>query len=455
MLLIVPVLAEDASYWVSASVSFGNMGKWSEALDATEKAIVIEPNNKVAWNNKAWALLHLSRYNDALNAAEKAISIDSNYESAWVNKGSALGAVKRFNEELEASNKAISLNPNSIGAYVNKGQALAGLGRVQESLNATEKAIEVNPSNSESWNNKAAALISLKRYEEAINSTEQAIALNPKNVRAWVNKGNALKSLGRYQEALVAYDEALAIDPNYESAKNYRQFIISNNLTNSTNQSVSSPSITPSAHIPQPTAVTPSGSQDNQPLFLPLMFIILLVVIGLGAFGYNTYKQKLKTPVSSSPETTSIIPSINSHHDVFISYAQNDKPIADATCAKLESNSIRCWISPRDMPPGENFPKAIMDGIEGSKIMVLIFSSHSNNSQHVIREITSAVNKGLIIIPLRIENILPSREMEYLISTPHWLDAITPPLEEHLNTLATRIEKILSTYTPEFKEEKR
>ena len=136
-------------------------------------------------------------------------------------------------------------------------------------------------------------------------------------------------------------------------------------------------------------------------------------------------------------------------HDVFISYAQNDKPIADATCAKLESFNIRCWISPRDVPPGENFPKAIIEGIEGSKIMVLIFSSHSNISQHVIREITSAVNKGLIIIPFRIENILPSKEMEYLISTPHWLDALTPPLEKHLDTLTKTIEKNLTNDNPE------
>jgi hypothetical protein len=140
------------------------------------------------------------------------------------------------------------------------------------------------------------------------------------------------------------------------------------------------------------------------------------------------------------------------HHDVFVSYAQKDKPIADAACAKLESENIRCWISPRDVPPGENFPRAIIDGIEGSKIMVLIFSSYSNNSQHVIREITAAVNKGLIIIPFRIEDIMPSKDMEYLISTPHWLDAITPPLEKHLDTLANTIKKILTGDKPESEE---
>ena len=133
------------------------------------------------------------------------------------------------------------------------------------------------------------------------------------------------------------------------------------------------------------------------------------------------------------------------HHDVFISYAQEDKPIADAVCAKLESRHIRCWIAPRDVPPGSDFPEAIIDGIDGGKVVVLIFSSHANNSPHVIRELTNAVNKGRIIIPFRIEDVIPSKSMEYLISVPHWLDAVTPPLENHIEILAKTVECIIGT----------
>ena len=135
-------------------------------------------------------------------------------------------------------------------------------------------------------------------------------------------------------------------------------------------------------------------------------------------------------------------PNLN-HHDVFISYAQLDKPIADAVCAKLESRHIRCWIAPRDVPPGKNFPEAIIDAIEESKVVTLIFSSHANNSPHVPREVTKAVNKGCIIVPFRVEDVVPSKSMEYLISVPHWLDAITPPLEKHIDELAGNVERIL------------
>ena len=95
----------------------------------------------------------------------------------------------------------------------------------------------------------------------------------------------------------------------------------------------------------------------------------------------------------------------HSHHDVFISYAQQDKPIADAVCSRLEARHIRCWIAPRDVSPAKEFPAAIIEGIDGSGVMVLIFSSHANNSPHVIRELTNAVNKGRIIVPFRIEDV--------------------------------------------------
>ena len=71
--------------------------------------------------------------------------------------------------------------------------------------------------------------------------------------------------------------------------------------------------------------------------------------------------------------------------------------------------------------------------------MVLIFSSHSNNSPHVLTEVNEAMSTGVIIIPFRIEDIIPSKAMKYLISGPHWLDAMTPPLEKHIQQLGDTI----------------
>jgi TIR domain-containing protein len=95
-------------------------------------------------------------------------------------------------------------------------------------------------------------------------------------------------------------------------------------------------------------------------------------------------------------------------YDVFVSYSHPDKAAADAACATLEQAGIRCWIAPRDIVPGTDWSESIINAIAGAKLMVLIFSQHANVSPQIKREVERAVNKGLPIIPVRIEDAVPS-----------------------------------------------
>lgn len=122
-------------------------------------------------------------------------------------------------------------------------------------------------------------------------------------------------------------------------------------------------------------------------------------------------------------------------HDVFISYSNKDKTIADAVCAKLEEQKIRCWIAPRDIPAGKNFAESIIKAINESKVFVLIWSGNTNTSEHILNEINQAFDQSVIIIPFRIENVEPTLAMRYYFGRTHWLDALTPPLENHIGTL--------------------
>jgi Flp pilus assembly protein TadD len=134
--------------------------------------------------------------------------------------------------------------------------------------------------------------------------------------------------------------------------------------------------------------------------------------------------------------------------DVFISHAAKDKPVGDALCAALEAKGIRCWIAPRDVRPGVPWGEAIIDGINESRILILILSSISNNSPQVVREVERAVSKGIPIIPFRIEDVPLSKGLEYFVAATHWLDALTPPLEKHLQHLVETAGFLLSRLPP-------
>ncbi|HLK24439.1 MAG TPA: TIR domain-containing protein [Caulobacteraceae bacterium] len=130
-------------------------------------------------------------------------------------------------------------------------------------------------------------------------------------------------------------------------------------------------------------------------------------------------------------------------HDVFISHSSTDKPAADAVCALLESDGIRCWIAPRDIQAGVSYASALIDAINASRAMVLIFSGAANGSPQIEREIERAANRRIPILPFRIEDVTPEHGLEYFLSTPHWLDAFTPPLEEHIRELAKQLHALL------------
>ena len=132
-------------------------------------------------------------------------------------------------------------------------------------------------------------------------------------------------------------------------------------------------------------------------------------------------------------------------HDVFVSYATPDKATADAAVSVLERHWIRCWVAPRDVLAGSpaSWATQIDAAIKQSKLMVIVFSGHANRSQMVEREVNLAIDSALHIIPFRIEDIKPDGGLAFYISTMHWLDAYTVPLEAHLERLAETVKKNL------------
>src|SRR5437764_1737787 len=130
--------------------------------------------------------------------------------------------------------------------------------------------------------------------------------------------------------------------------------------------------------------------------------------------------------------------------DVFISHSAQDKKVSETICAALEQREIRCWVAPRDVRPGKSFPGEITRAIQQSKVMLMIFSRHSNSSEQVLREVQLAVDSHVPIVRLRIEDIPLSDDLRYYLSTPHWLDALSHPLSKHIPAVASAIKELLS-----------
>ncbi len=133
-------------------------------------------------------------------------------------------------------------------------------------------------------------------------------------------------------------------------------------------------------------------------------------------------------------------------HKVFISYAEEDKSVADAVCQALEDSGVRCWYAPRNVPYAVDYEEAIVDAISESRLMLLILSAHSNKSSHVKREVQNACREETYIpvLPFQIADLQLNKSLRYYIGSVQWLKALTPPLEKHLKELVEYVQQLLA-----------
>jgi TIR domain len=125
---------------------------------------------------------------------------------------------------------------------------------------------------------------------------------------------------------------------------------------------------------------------------------------------------------------------------VFICHASHDAATAQRIAVVLEEADVPCWIAPRDIEPGETYTQAILEALAVAPVVILVFSSATNRSPHVVRELETSVGRDARILPVRVEDVAPSPSLKYFIGTSQWLDAATngPEVWEPLLVRAVR-----------------
>jgi TIR domain len=129
---------------------------------------------------------------------------------------------------------------------------------------------------------------------------------------------------------------------------------------------------------------------------------------------------------------------------IFISYSSKDQDIAGTICQALEARGHQCWISSRDIRPGDNFQEAIVRALRSARIMLLVFTSNANNSDEIKKELVLAGRHRVTVVPIRVEDVVPSDAFTYELATRQWVD-LFKDWEREIEILATRLGQILQT----------
>jgi tetratricopeptide (TPR) repeat protein len=126
---------------------------------------------------------------------------------------------------------------------------------------------------------------------------------------------------------------------------------------------------------------------------------------------------------------------------VFISYATADRTEALKVCEAIEGRGTKCWISMRDVPPGENYQEAIVRSLRSARAVALIFSDAANTSGEIKKELSLASRYNVPVIALRLKDVEPSDAFAYELSTRQWINAFEG-WDRSIDTLVGRVGQI-------------
>jgi hypothetical protein len=188
------------------------------------------------------------------------------------------------------------------------------------------------------------------------------------------------------------------------------------------------------ALIPKQIVSTADGEEN------PVIDAEVLREVGLSPKAPESFPVQLDQALGLKTHNSELRPTAK---DVFISYSKEDKAIADALCGNLERRGIHCWIAPRNVAVSSNWAESIIQAIEASKVMVLVFSRAANDSPQVSREVQTSFESGKPVFPVRIDQAEPTGAMKFYLPSVHWLDLVPGPGEEHFEALASSLRSVL------------
>ncbi len=130
----------DAKALFFQGVALAAAGRGVEAETAYRRALALDAADFKAWNNLAGVLFDsLNKPLDAIRCMERAMKLEPQNKLGWSNLASMVGRLGRHEKALEFAGRALALDPKMVEALLHKAAAAKALGKsemVQEASRA-------------------------------------------------------------------------------------------------------------------------------------------------------------------------------------------------------------------------------------------------------------------------------------------------------------------------------
>jgi tetratricopeptide (TPR) repeat protein len=199
-------------------LSFLSQDDCEKALPYFEKAVESDSNYAEAWAQAGFCREKLGRHSEAIEASRKAVALRPSAES-YFNIGLANYYLRQYREAAESYRQSIRLDPyNGADAWYALGLVYRDWGKADEEIQAYKQAIRLRPDYASAYERLGARYSRSKKYSEAIEIFRQLTALKPGDANAPNNMGEAYFESGKFPEAADAFRQAIRLKPDFGQA---------------------------------------------------------------------------------------------------------------------------------------------------------------------------------------------------------------------------------------------
>jgi len=240
-----PMEPSLSNHLVALGDIFAQEEKWSEAIDAYQKAIMIKPTFKGQFQ-LGKALYSLQRWDEAAKALQAAVFLDPSQGKAYFYLGKAYSEQQLWQEASYAYEQALELIPSQGEIYKKLGEALGKQGKWQQAEQIYRQALIYAPKDGDIYNYLGKALAEQGKLGEAMAVFQQARQISPKNANIYENLCYTYINSGQIDEGLNWCRQAVEIDPNLSEARFILQEIQRGRLIHDNPELLKMPEIIPS-----------------------------------------------------------------------------------------------------------------------------------------------------------------------------------------------------------------
>ena len=166
--------------------------RYSEALNACDRALKIVPNDVEAHRWRVAALLEMKRYQDVIDSCDGFLRAGNPSADLLELRGLAKAKRNDFAGAIGDYTLALSLQPKASNLRGRRGWAYLVSGASELARRDFEEAIRLDTSNGDAYSGRGSALVALGHYQDAVADAEESLRHGEPEARLLYNAARIL-----------------------------------------------------------------------------------------------------------------------------------------------------------------------------------------------------------------------------------------------------------------------